>query len=54
VLRQYGKSVVLAEGSGAIELRWGGLLDTDGLLIAKIAYDSSSVCFERLCHWSSR
>jgi hypothetical protein len=29
------------------------LLDTDGLLIAKIAQDSVSVCFERLCHWSS-
>jgi hypothetical protein len=29
-------------------------LDTDWLLIAKIAQDSVSVCFERLCHRSSR
>jgi hypothetical protein len=29
-------------------------LDTDGLLIAKIAQDSVSICFERLCHGSSR
>jgi hypothetical protein len=30
------------------------LLDADGLLIAKIAQDSVSVCYERLCHWSSQ
>ena len=34
-----------------LELGWGSLLDTDGLVIAKIAQDSVSVCFERLCHW---
>jgi hypothetical protein len=37
-----------------LKLGWGGLLDTDGVLIAQIAQDSVSVCFERLCHWSSR
>src|SRR5580693_1929512 len=37
-----------------LELGWGRLLDTDGLLIAKIAQDSLSVFFKRLCHWSSR
>jgi hypothetical protein len=29
-------------------------LHGDGLLIAKIAEDSNSICFERLCHCSSR
>jgi hypothetical protein len=36
-----------------LKLEWGGLLDSDGILIAKIAQDSAPVCFERLCHWSS-
>src|SRR5271163_486983 len=37
-----------------VELGWSGLLDADGILIAKIAQDAVSVGFEGLCHWSSR